>query len=217
MFWSRRNKEKDAPKEGAGGDGVPEGFSAESALRAAERAAAGIRDDAQEWARRYKEESRKQANELTSERVRELSELTDSLMTRLDAAARQAEELISTLEETGRRLLNSEGRSPEAPRLNRPGAEVEEEPERAFKRAAGDGKGSRKKPWLPPGAEPRVPEPVNSAPPRPARGDPTVSEGARLLATQMAAVGGKRDEVASRLREEFGIQDPAAILDEIGL
>ena len=38
-----------------------------------------------------------------------------------------------------------------------------------------------------------------------------------MLATQMAAVGGKRDEVASRLREEFGIKDPSAILDEIGL
>jgi hypothetical protein len=59
---------------------------------------------------------------------------------------------------------------------------------------------------------------VSPARSRPAHNnDPSVSAGARLLATQMAAGGGSRDEVATRLREEFGIQDPSAILDEIGL
>lgn len=44
-----------------------------------------------------------------------------------------------------------------------------------------------------------------------------VSEGARLLATQMAVAGSTRDEIAWRLREEFAIQDATAILDEIGI
>jgi hypothetical protein len=47
--------------------------------------------------------------------------------------------------------------------------------------------------------------------------DPGVSEGARLLATQMAVAGSTRDEIASRLREEFDIDDVSPILDEIGL
>jgi hypothetical protein len=189
MMW-RRKDDKDegagSPEKGAGGEDsdspsaelTPEavGQRVESALQAAERAAARIRDDAQEWARSYREESRKQADEQTSERVRELSELTDSLLIRVGAAAKQADELIAALEETGRRLISSEWRSS------------------------------------------RIPGPVNPTRPRSAHhNDPSVSAGARLLATQMAAVGGSRDEVAARLREEFGIKDPSAILDEIGL
>jgi hypothetical protein len=44
-----------------------------------------------------------------------------------------------------------------------------------------------------------------------------VSDGARLVATQMAVAGGSRERIGSRLREEFGIEDPSAILDEAGL
>jgi hypothetical protein len=185
MIWRRRNQDEGAPQKGAGGEDsdspsaelTPEavGQRVESALQAAERAAARIRDDAQQWARSYKEESRKQADEQTSERVRELSELTDNMMLRVRAAAEQADELISSLEEMGRRLISSEWRSS------------------------------------------RIPEPVSPARSRPVHNDDSVSAGARVLATQMAAVGGSRDEVATRLREEFGIQDPSAILDEIGL
>ena len=44
-----------------------------------------------------------------------------------------------------------------------------------------------------------------------------VSEGALLLATQMAAAGSTRDEIARSLREDFGISDARGILDEAGL
>ena len=44
-----------------------------------------------------------------------------------------------------------------------------------------------------------------------------VSDGARLLAAQMAVAGSNREKVGLRLREEFGIDDPSAILDEAGL
>jgi polysaccharide biosynthesis transport protein len=44
-----------------------------------------------------------------------------------------------------------------------------------------------------------------------------VSEGALLLATQMAAAGNTRDEIAKRLREDYGISDARGILDEAGL
>jgi hypothetical protein len=51
----------------------------------------------------------------------------------------------------------------------------------------------------------------------PREDSPRVSDGARLLATQMAVAGSSRDEIAYRLHEEFGIQDATAILDEIGI
>jgi hypothetical protein len=41
------------------------------------------------------------------------------------------------------------------------------------------------------------------------------SAGARLLATQMAVAGSSRDEIESRLRNEFGIDDAEAMLDSI--
>jgi hypothetical protein len=63
-------------------------------------------------------------------------------------------------------------------------------------------------------------EPAGTAPSsnhRPRRPAGSVSDGARLLAAQMAVAGSSRDGIASRLREEFGIEDPSAILDEAGL
>ena len=43
------------------------------------------------------------------------------------------------------------------------------------------------------------------------------SAAVRLLATQMIAAGHTRDEAERRLREEFGVKDPAAALDSIGI
>jgi len=41
------------------------------------------------------------------------------------------------------------------------------------------------------------------------------SEGARLLATQMAVAGSNREEIQSRLSHEFGIHDTGPMLDAI--
>ena len=43
------------------------------------------------------------------------------------------------------------------------------------------------------------------------------SEKARLLATQMAVAGSTHEEIARRLRDEHGIEDPARLLDEVGI
>src|SRR4249919_3771678 len=40
-----------------------------------------------------------------------------------------------------------------------------------------------------------------------------ISDGARLLAAQMAVAEASRDEIAQRLHEEFGIQDAGPMLD----
>jgi hypothetical protein len=43
------------------------------------------------------------------------------------------------------------------------------------------------------------------------------SYGARMLATQLAIAGSSRDQIATRLKEEFDVEDPEAILDRAGL
>lgn len=42
------------------------------------------------------------------------------------------------------------------------------------------------------------------------------SEGARILASQMAVAGSTRDQIVARLRDDFGIDDPGPYLDDIG-
>jgi hypothetical protein len=44
-----------------------------------------------------------------------------------------------------------------------------------------------------------------------------VPEGLRLLTTQMSVAGADRDEIAERLRDEFGVDDPEPILKNMGL
>jgi hypothetical protein len=55
--------------------------------------------------------------------------------------------------------------------------------------------------------------------PIPRRKDPSASggasEGAVLLATQMAVAGGSREQIEARLRNDFGIEDPGEILDDL--
>jgi hypothetical protein len=67
-----------------------------------------------------------------------------------------------------------------------------------------------------PVAPDQPPSPIPPPPPV-SESDSGSSEGARLLATQMAVAGGTREEITRRLREEFGIQDAAGLLDDIGL
>src|SRR5919106_1104898 len=101
MIWRGRNDYP--PDEGPVPGGAPDaesgpvGSRIESVIDAAERAAAGIRQDAEEWARRYLEDSRRKADEIAAHRVRELSDLTDTLMSRARAVAQQSDELIAAL------------------------------------------------------------------------------------------------------------------------
>jgi hypothetical protein len=51
---------------------------------------------------------------------------------------------------------------------------------------------------------------------KPSRKD-GISDGLRLLTTQMSLAGADRSEIADRLRDEFGVSDPEPILKDIGL
>jgi hypothetical protein len=179
------------------------GERVETVLEAAEQAAADIRRDAEQWAQRHMEETRRRADALAAQRVQELSSITDDLLARAQAVAKQSDELISALDSASRRTIKAPLRREEDG-----ASEAEQEEPSAAPAPA-------------PRAEPASEESASAeaedgAPPeRPPPG--RVSDGARLLATQMAVAGSSRDTIASRLREEFGIDDPSAILDEAGL
>jgi hypothetical protein len=191
MIWKARDHSPASEEKPA-----TAGSQAEDVVDAAERAAAGIREDAQAWARQYMEESRRRADEIAAQRLQEISALTDRLIARARAVAEQSDDLISALDDARRRLLSSESPEPEP----KPPAESVLEP-------------------VPPIPEPERPIAPPAEPQLGPGGelDSGASEGARLLATQMAVAGSTRDEIAGRLREEFGIDDPSPILDEIGL
>lgn len=65
------------------------------------------------------------------------------------------------------------------------------------------------------------PRPITGLPPVPAGpgpeqlSGPQISDGVRLLATQMSVAGANPDEIALRLREDFGVADADALVDEL--
>lgn len=236
MIWRGSNEFPEGggppPEETPGAESGPVGSRIESVLDAAERAANGIRQDAEEWARQYMEQTRKNADEMAANRVQELSQLTDSLMTRARSVAKQSDDLISALDDAARGLLTAGGSATSAaPSLQTPAPPPASEPPPApppraeppppappAEPAPAQPPPGRRPPEATPAPAP-PPAETSPAPPAPAPpgNDSRVSEGARLLATQMAVAGSSRDEIAWRLREEFSIQDSSAILDEIGL
>ncbi|MEA2418765.1 MAG: hypothetical protein QOE60_971 [Thermoleophilaceae bacterium] len=60
-----------------------------------------------------------------------------------------------------------------------------------------------------------APAPEAPAPEAPAPEAPAVPEGARLLALKMALDGRPREDTAGYLRENFELEDPEALLDEV--
>jgi hypothetical protein len=166
----------------------------EAIVEAAERAAAGVIDDAEAEARRYLGQARAEADRLGEGQVSEFAEAVDSLLDQTISLRREAERLQSTLEAAKARIGVGESTGPA------PIAEAErEEMHEAPRLRAIDG---------------TQPAPVPPAPrsAEPSRSDPA---GARLLATQMAVSGSSREEIEQRLRNGFEIEDPGAILDAI--
>ena len=95
---------REGPQESA--DGLPVALAArvEAIVRAAEHEAAGVRRDlvaqrraAETEAQRYLADARGRADALADERTRRLHELTDELIERAEAAARQLETLMAAL------------------------------------------------------------------------------------------------------------------------
>lgn len=153
----------------------------------AERAAAAVIDEAEGEARRRLAGARDEADRLVVDRLSSLAELTDSLISRAEEIHRQSEVMIAALEEA------------------RVGLEADAPARESSPRAA-------HRSHLSPVPLAVAPEPPDDAGQAPAGGTPA---GARLLATQMAISGSSREEIATRLRNGFEIEDTTAILNAI--
>lgn len=165
-------------------------------VAAAERAAEQVIDDAEERARQIIAQAEAEAGRLAAERRAGLDASADALATQAEAAQREAERLLEVVARTKAELAGvaPPPQRPEPASTIRPlhlsaVAPVAAEPEPA-----------------------RVPEPEPA--PEPER-RPSSAAGARLLATQMAVSGSSREEIETRLRNGFEIEDTNAILDAI--
>ncbi len=118
----------------------------------------------------------------------DLLELADALMERAHTLAAQSDQLIAALDETARRLVES-GRGVEDSPLPAPVRLVERPTPPSNGSANGSGNGSAQK---------------------------TISEGARMLVTQMALTGHGREEIIKNLREQLGVDDAEAVLEQAG-
>jgi vacuolar-type H+-ATPase subunit H len=161
----------------------------EAVVAAAEQAAAKVIDEAEEEARRHIDDARAEAERAYAERISSLSVATDSLIAQAEDIRRRSDRLLEALEEVRAGLEGVSGRKPTAEPADGPAA-------RSHLSAVS------------PVEEPEGPGLERS----PVRESPA---GARLLATQMAVSGSSRQEIASRLRNGFEIEDTDAILDAI--
>ncbi len=258
--------------QGGGGEQVP-GSSAlresmssageriQVIIEAAEKAAAGIIEDADAQARQYIDASRQRADVLADERVRVMSDLTDTLVRQAELVRRQSDELLAALDSARGELASRIGQELSggpAPLMAQPSAPAqpqsqEQPPTQEEPVPPQQGQQGQRAPHLqavesdrpdlqavespsakpepqggPAGGPTAAPEPPSTKPPSsaptpppapttPAGGPPggAPSDGARLLAAQMAVAGSSREEIENRLRNEFGIQDAGPILDGI--
>ncbi len=171
-------------------------------VAAAEQAAAKVIDDAEAEGRRYLLEAREEADRLVAERLASLASLTDSLVAQAEMIRQQSERLLESLTQARAELQVDPAPVAPAPEpsVTTRGSHLsavvmEEEPDDVVEEA-----------------EDRVDEPIDE--PEPAE-RPQNQAGARLLATQMAVSGSSREEIATRLRNGFEIDDTEAILDAI--
>jgi DNA repair exonuclease SbcCD ATPase subunit len=158
----------------------------EAIVEAAERAAESVIDDAEAQARRYLSQAHAESEQAAHSRTAELAAIVDSLLNQAVTLRQEAERLQASLEEAQAQLGGAPPAGDEAV--------VEVAPPEKPRLRAVDGEDE--------------PEPGAAQ----SRSDAT---GARLLATQMAVSGSSREEIESRLRERFQIEDTNAILDAI--
>jgi vacuolar-type H+-ATPase subunit H len=166
-----------------------------SIIEAAEQAASALIDSADAKAKRYLEEAEAEADRAVAARLEGLVEATDALVDQAEEIRRESERLLETVRRTGARV-DADGNG------------VVVDSEAAVVRgkhlsAVPSGPGS---PVAVEPVEPRAGEPAERS------GNPA---GARLLATQMAVSGSSREEIETRLRSGFEIEDTASILDAI--
>jgi hypothetical protein len=196
----------------------------EAIIEGAEKAAEKVIDDAEAKARAYLAEAEAEADRTVEGRLAALGELTDALVAQADAIRQQSELLSRSLHEAKERIEAEpagpgDERVAEAPTA----AASEPEPQEPSSTSSNGGAGGERSPRASHLAaveparrqEPVPPEEPAAVEPLDDRRDRGTPAGARLLATQMAVSGSSREEIATRLRNGFEIEDADAILDAI--
>ena len=185
-------------------------------LQATDEAAKAILEQAKKDARAHKEEARRQAEQATRERTEKMTKVTDEVLQQAETLQRRARELAETLSRSHEALkeeLGIQGPPTQAPR----GAPAVQTPSGSPAPAVQptsvvDRDQSSEDKEEDKGSSPlrrlglkRKPRPQDSG----------VNEEARLRALQMLVAGTDRKVIAVRLKEEFAIEDPTAILDAL--
>jgi hypothetical protein len=191
----------------------------QAVLEAAERAAEGIIKDAEAEAERQLAESRARAEQLVRERSGLAGQLTDDLLERAATIKEQSDQLITALQHAID-MLEAELAADSEAAAGAVAADTAVEPDSATAAEEPDvpGSGPRgRRGGL--AAVPADHVPSGFGPSVSREGvEPSATDrakAARLLATQMAVAGASREEIERRLRTEFGIDDPATILDAV--
>jgi hypothetical protein len=168
----------------------------EAIVEAAEQAAAKVIDEAEAEARDHLASAHAEAETAFAEKVSSLAGATDSLIAQAEEIRRRSDRLLEALEGVREELEGASGRE-----------------RRGLEPAASPATRSHLSAVTPveEAEQPEQPEQSRTEP-HPVRES---SAGARLLATQMAVSGSSRQEIASRLRNGFEIQDTDAILNAI--
>lgn len=92
------------PEQSADDESGSVGARVDSVLAAAESAAAGIREEAREWARQHKEEAQRRVGQLAAKQLSELSRLAERLSASAQVVSKECDELIRAIEESGDEL-----------------------------------------------------------------------------------------------------------------
>jgi hypothetical protein len=183
-------------------------------LEAAEQSAASLRAEAAEEIDAQLERAQRVAARLSQradEIERSLKGLADGLREELSAVKADLEELRAVGEGVGESRAEATAPAKAAPAKAAPAPEPEADSERPPKPP------TEPRPEPQP-APPVEPEPEPPAPPPAAKSAESAGdghEGARLIALNMALNGSPRDETARYLSENFEVEDPEALLDEV--
>ena len=157
-------------------------------LAATDRAATGIVEAAKAEAQEVVAEAHRQATEVVDSRMQRISTLIERLLAKAGTLDSEFEQLRDLVRQSNDALAEELGLSPQ-----RQPAQPASEPE---------------------------PAPVATQPA--AVGQPTAAatdvraEAVKLLAIQMIATGHSVERASERLKSEFQVKDPAAVLAEIG-
>jgi hypothetical protein len=131
----------------------------------------------------------------------EQAERLARLARQLRREARELDPTVAIPQRQKRRRRPQDGRSPEAQQQQEQPQQVSDRPSPARRRFV-------------PSAERAAAEPADASRDP---GKSEISEGARLMITQMANLGGSREEILAMMRDELGIQNAEAALESLQL